>query len=171
MSGITGRHMIGEYLNITPKDENATWGVMGTGFTEANEEMNAQTDSKKYINNASATGSVKSYEWSKSVTADLIEDEDVISYMADIGRTMKTGGDCETEHVTVHMNKPVSGKDNTFYARKIGVSVAISSFSDNDGEMQMEGELLGRGDIVEGEFNTKSRTFTEKTAVSANPVE
>ena len=122
MSGITGRHMIGEYLNITPKDENATWGVMGTGFTEANEEMNAQTDSKKYINNASATGSVKSYEWSKSVTADLIEDEDVISYMADIGRTMKTGGDCETEHVTVHMNKPVSGKDNTFYARKTAVS-------------------------------------------------
>lgn len=171
MSGITGRHMIGEYLNITPKEENATWGVMGTGFTEANEEMNAQTDSKKYINNASATGSVKSYEWSKSVTADLIEDEDVISYMADIGRTMKTGGDCETEHVTVHLNKPVSGKDNTFYARKIGVSVAISSFSDNDGEMQMEGELLGRGDIVEGEFNTTARTFTEKTAVSANPGE
>ncbi len=171
MSGITGRHMIGEYLNITPKDENATWGVMGTGFTEANEEMNAQTDSKKYINNASATGSVKSYEWSKSVTADLIEDEDVIAYMADIGRTMKTGGDCETEHVTVHLNKPVSGKDNIFYARKIGVSVAISSFSDNDGEMQMEGELLGRGDIVEGEFNTMTRTFTEKTVISANPGE
>lgn len=171
MAGITGRHMIGEYLNITPKEENAKWGVMGTGFTEANEEMNAQTDSKKYINNASATGSVKSYEWSKAVTADLIEEEEVIAYMADIGRTMKTGGDCETEHVTVHLNKPVNGKDNTFYARKIGVSVAISSFSDNDGEMQMEGELLGRGDIIEGEFDTKTRTFTEKTIITVNPGE
>ncbi len=171
MAGITGRHMIGEYLNITPKEENPTWGVMGTGFTEANEEMNAQTDSKKYINNASATGSVKSYEWSKAVTADLIEEEEVIAYMADIGRTMKTGGDCETEHVTVHLNKPVNGKDNTFYARKIGVSVAISSFSDNDGEMQMEGELLGRGDIIEGEFDTKTRTFTEKAAITTNPTE
>lgn len=162
MGGITGRHMIGEYLNTTPKEENASWGVMGTGFTEANEEMNAQTDSKKYINDASATGSVKSYEWTKPVTADLIEDEEVIAYLADIGRTMKTGGECETEHVTVHLNKPVKGKDNTFYARKIGVSVAISSFSDNDGEMQMEGELLGRGDIIEGEFNTKTKAFTEK---------
>ncbi len=171
MAGITGRHMIGEYLNITPKEENPTWGVMGTGFTEANEEMNAQTDSKKYINNASATGSVKSYEWSKAVTADLIEEEEVIAYMADIGRTMKTGGDCETEHITVHLNKPVNGKDNTFYARKIGVSVAISSFSDNDGEMQMEGELLGRGDIIEGEFDTKTRTFTEKTIITVNPGE
>lgn len=163
--------MIGEYLNITPKEENATWGVMGTGFTEANEEMNAQTDSKKYINNASATGSVKSYEWSKSVTADLIEEEEVIAYMADIGRTMKTGGDCETEHVTVHLNKSVNGKNNTYYARKIGVSVAISSFSDNDGEMQMEGELLGRGDIMEGEFNTETRTFTEKAVITTNPEE
>ena len=108
MSGITGRHMIGEYLNTTPKKEAKTWGVMGSGFTEANEEVNAQTDSKKYINDASATGSVKSYEWTKPIVADLIEDEEVIAYLADIGRLMKTGGECETEHVTVHFNKPVS---------------------------------------------------------------
>lgn len=169
MGGITGRHMIGEYLNTTPKEENPTWGVMGTGFTEANEEVNAQTDSKKYINDASATGSVKSYEWTKPIVADLIEDEGVIAYLADIGRLMKTGGDCETEHVSVHLNKPVTGKENTFYARKIGVSVAISSFSDNDGEMQIEGDLLGRGDIVEGEFDTTSKTFTEKTGSAVLP--
>lgn len=162
MSGITGRHMIGEYLNTTPGGETDTWGLMGSGFTEANEEVNAQTDSKKYINDASATGSVKSYEWTKPFVADLIEDEDVIAYLADIGRLMKTGGDCETEHVSVHLNKPVASKENTFYARKIGVSVAISSFSDNDGEMQMEGDLLGRGDITEGEFNTQTKVFTAK---------
>lgn len=164
MSGITKRHMIGEYLNITPNEDAATWGVMGTGFTEANEEVNAQTDSKKYINDASATGSVKSYEWTKPIVADLIEDEEVIAYIAEIGRLLKTGGDCETEHVTVHLDKPVKEKENTFYARKIGISIALSSFSDNDGEMQMEGDLLGRGDIVEGEFNTKTKTFTPKDA-------
>lgn len=169
MSGITGRHMIGEYLNIMPKEETQTWGVMGTGFTEANEEVNAQTDSKKYINDASATGSVKSYEWTKPIVADLIEDEAVIAYLADIGRLMKTGGDCETEHVSVHFNKPAPGKENTFYARKIGVSVAISSFSDNDGEMQIEGDLLGRGDIIEGEFNTTTRIFTEKADNTVQP--
>ena len=101
--------------------------------------------------------------------ADLIEDEEVIAYLADIGRLMKTGGECETEHVTVHFNKPVSGKDNIYYARKIGVSVAISSFSDNDGEMQIEGDLLGRGDIVEGEFDTVARTFTEKAGIVVQP--
>lgn len=164
MAGITGRHMIAEYLNTAPGTESEKWGLMGTGFTEANEEVNAQTDSKKYINDASATGSVKAYEWTKPIVADLIEDEEVIAYLAEIGRLLKTGGDCETEHVSVHLNKPIESKENTFYARKIGVSVAISSFSDNDGEMQMEGDLLGRGDIVEGEFNTQTKTFTEKGA-------
>lgn len=164
MAGITGRHMIGEYLNTTPGAEAPTWGVMGSGFTEANEEVNAQTDSKKYINNASATGSVKAYEWTKPIVADLIEDEEVISYLAEIGRLLKTGGECETEHISVHLNKPIKSKENTFYARKIGVTVAITSFSDNDGEMQMEGDLLGRGDITPGEFNTKTKTFTEAGA-------
>lgn len=164
MAGITERHMIGEYVNITPKETKATWGLMGTGFTEANEEVNAQTDTKKYINDASSTGSVKSYEWTKPFTADLIEDEEVVAYIAKIGRLLKTGGECETEHISVHLNQPVASKENTFYARKIGVTVAVSSFSDNDGEMQMEGEMLGRGDVVEGEFNTSTKTFAEASA-------
>jgi hypothetical protein len=158
--GILKRHMLAEYLNTTPGEDSETWSLMGTGFTEANEDVNAQTDSKKYINNASATGSVKSYEWAKPFTTDIIEAEESVEYICDIGRLLKTGVDAETEHITVHLNKKAGEEANTYYARKIGVAVAVSSFSDNDGEMQCEGDLLGRGDIVKGTFNTKTKTFT-----------
>ena len=62
----------------------------------------------------------------------------------------------------VEFDNPIPAKENTFYARKIGVCVAVSTFNDNDGEIQVEGELLGIGDIIEGEFNTTTKTFTAK---------
>lgn len=164
VDGILKRHMLAEYINTTPGGDSETWSQMGTGFTEANEEVGAQTDSKKYINNASATGSVKSYEWTKPFTTDIIESEEAIEYICNIGRLLKTGADAETEHITVHLDKTEGSGGSSYYARKIGVAVAVSSFSDNDGEMQCEGDLLGRGDIVEGTFDIKTKTFTAKSS-------
>lgn len=161
-TGIEKRHMKAEYLDVKTKEGGPTYELMGTGFTEANEEVGAQTDSKKYINDASATGSVKSYEWKKPFTADMIKSQPVINFIADIGKLLKTGGDCNTTNVMVELDKPVKDKENTFYARRIGVCVAVSAFNDNDGEIQVEGELLGMGDIVEGEFNTTTKTFAAK---------
>ena len=161
-TGIEKRHMKAEYLDVITKEDGPTYELMGTGFTEANEEVGAQTDSKKYINDASATGSVKSYEWKKPFTADLIKSQPVIKFISEIGKLLKTGSDCNTTNVMVEFDNPIPAKENTFYARKIGVCVAVSTFNDNDGEIQVEGELLGIGDIIEGEFNTTTKTFMAK---------
>lgn len=44
--------------------------LLGTGFTELNESPSAQTSSKRYINQSSASQSVTGYEWSSSFNAD-----------------------------------------------------------------------------------------------------
>ena len=39
------------------------------------------------------------------------------------------------------------------------VAAEISSFSDNDGELQVEGTLHDKGDPVMGKFDTKTKTL------------
>ena len=51
-------------------------------------------------------------------------------------------------------------KENTFEARQRRVAVEVAEFSDNDGEIQGSGNLLGKTDWVKGEFNTKTKAFT-----------
>lgn len=64
--------------------------------------------------------------------------------------------------VRVDLDKPVSQKENTFEARHFDVAAEISSFADNDGELQVEGTLHDKGDPVVGTFDTKTKTFTPK---------
>ena len=92
---------------------------------------------------------------------DLIRSEKAIEFIADIGENEKTGVDAETLYVKVFLNKPVASKQNTYEARQRRVAVEVADFSDNDGEVQGSGNLLGKTDWVKGEFNTKTKTFTE----------
>ena len=52
--------------------------------------------------------------------------------------------------------------ENTYHARKFHVAIEVASFGNEDGEMNCEGNLLGIGDVVEGTFNTSTKTFTAK---------
>ena len=58
------------------------------------------------------------------------------------------------------LNKPVASKQNTFEARQRRVAVEVADFSDNDGEIQGSGNLLGKTDWVNGTFNTQTKAFT-----------
>ena len=139
---------------------------MGTGFTELNEDPGAQTTSKKYINDKSSTSSITSYEGEHGFTADQIPSEKVIKDLVSIGKERKTGADAEREFVRVDLDEKVEG-DTTgtvFKARMFTVAAEISSFSDNDGELQVEGTLHDKGDPVMGKFDTKAKTFTPDSA-------
>ena len=140
--------------------------LMGTGFTELNEDPGAQTTSKKYINDKSSTSSITSYEGEHGFTADQIPSEKVIKDLVSIGKERKTGADAEREFVRVDLDEKAEG-DTTgtvFKARMFTVAAEISSFSDNDGELQVEGTLHDKGDPVMGKFDTKAKTFTPDSA-------
>ena len=78
--------------------------LMGTGFTELNEDPGAQTTSKKYINDKSSTSSITSYEGEHGFTADQIPSEKVIKDLVSIGKERKTGADAEREFVRVDLD-------------------------------------------------------------------
>lgn len=139
--------------------------LMGTGFQELNEDPGAQTTTKRYISDRSSTSSITSYEGEHPFTADQIMSEAVIKDLVQIGKERKVGSDAERELVRVDIDEAVEEEENTFKARKFEVSAEISSFSDNDGELQVEGTFHDKGDPVIGKFNTESREFTPDSAV------
>lgn len=131
--------------------------LLGMGFTELNESPSAQTSSKRYINQSSATQSVTGYEWETSFNADQIVSENAIEYIRNLGEMQLTGADTETEYVIVDLDQPalITG----FRARMFNIAVAVDSFEDNDGELGIAGNFLGKSDPVLGTFDTALKTF------------
>lgn len=134
--------------------------LLGTGFTELNESPSAQTTSKRYINQASATQSITGYEWTTSFNTDQIVSDKAIEYIREIGEMQKTGADAESEYIIVDLDKPGTA-EGTYRARKIKVAIAVDSFDDNDGELGISGSFLGQSDPVEGTFTVSDKTFAE----------
>lgn len=148
------RKIQANYLKV-----GASFELLGTGFTELNESPSAQTSSKRYVNQSSASQSITGYEWTTSFNADQIVSENAIEHIRTIGEMQKTGSDTETEYIIVDLDK--EGKTTGYRARKFMVAIAVDSFSDNDGELGVEGSFLGLSDPIEGTFDTTTKTFTE----------
>lgn len=133
---IRKRKIQANYLKI-----GETFELLGAGFTELNESPSAQTTSKRYINQSSASQSVTGYEWSTSFNADQIASEKAIEHIRCIGEMQKTGADTETEYLIVDLDK--LDKTSGFRARKFDVAISVDSFDDNDGELGISGSFLG----------------------------
>lgn len=162
-TGVEQRYQQPDYIDVSGGSGSPRFELLGFGVTQLDNSPSAQTTSKRYVNQKSATQSIGSYEWTAPLEFDLIRSEKAIEFIADIGENEKTGVDAETLYVKVYMNKPVASKQNTFEAKQRRVAVEIADFSDNDGEIQGSGNLLGKTDWVNGEFNTETKTFTSAT--------
>lgn len=160
------RYQIADYLNIGTSEEEE-YALMGTGFNTLDEEAGAQTESVTYINDKAATTYIRAYETVFPFETDLIADEDAVTYIYDVGRNQKTGGDAETDYVRVELFSPVSApeKPNTFKARKFRVSIEVSSTEGEGGNIvKVSGNLNAVGDFVDGTFDTSTKTFTPASA-------
>ena len=152
--GIRKRKIQANYLKV-----GETFELLGTGFTELNESASAQTTSKRYINQSSASQSITGYEWSTSFNADQIVSEKAIEYIREIGEMQKTGEETETEYIIVDLDK--EAQTAGYRARKFNIAIAVDSFDDNDGELGISGNFLGQSDPVEGTFDTSAKTFKD----------
>ena len=159
-SGVEQRYQQADYIDVSGGDETPQYELLGFGVTKLDNSPAAQTTSKRYVNQKSATQKIGSYQFSAPLEFDLVRSEAAIAYIADIGENEKTGAEAETNYVKVYLTKPVASKDNTFEAKRRKVAVEIADFADNDGEIQGSGNLLGVSDWEDGEFNTQTKTFT-----------
>ena len=162
-TGVEQRYQQPDYIDVSGGSGSPRFELLGFGVTQLDNSPSAQTTSKRYVNQKSATQSIGSYEWTAPLEFDLIRSEKAIEFIADIGENEKTGVDAETLYVKVFLNKPVASKQNTYEARQRRVAVEVADFADNDGEIQGSGNLLWKTDWVKGEFNTETKTFTPAT--------
>lgn len=161
---IRQRPIEADFLNTAPGEETPSYALMGTGFTSLDENPAAQTKTRKYINQASSSGSISGYAWTAAFAADQIPEQAAISFIKNISDHELTGEDAETDYVKVDLDQAINNKENTFHARKRRVAVEIASNPNNDGELGISGNLLAVSDWEEGEFNTSTKTFTKAGA-------
>lgn len=153
------RHQYADYLNVggTSKEE---YVLMGAGFTTLDENPNAQTETKKYVNDVSSSSSVIGYETSFPFAADQIAEEKAIDALWQVGRNHYVGSAAEFDYIRVELWNPAAdGNGTKFEARKFVVSAEISSIS-GENKQAIEGNLNAVGDPVLGTFDTKTNTFT-----------
>lgn len=156
--GVRQRRIQANYLKVGTKYE-----FLGTGFSTLDEKPSPKTTSKRYINDASSSQSITSYEWSSDFEADQIQSDKAIEYIVSIGEMCKTGADAETEYLIVDLDK--EAKTTGYRARKFKIAIQVDEFSNNDGELQCKGSFLGLGDPILGTVTiddvTKEATFAE----------
>ncbi|GBU06586.1 hypothetical protein EDD74_1224 [Faecalimonas umbilicata] len=153
--GAIQRHEIADYLNVATTSE-AKWALMGYGFTTLDEEFGAESESAKYINEASESSSVVSYKSVFPFTTHLIPDEEAVNALYTVGRDHLTGEDAEFEYVRVELwNKKEADK---YAARKFTVSAEVSSMS-GEKKQELSGNLNAVGDPVDGTFDIKAKKF------------
>lgn len=164
MSDTTGkrdvvqRHQIADYLNIGTS-EAPKWVLMGVGFTSLNENFGAESESSKYVNEASESSSVTSYKSVFPFEAHLIKSQEAVNALYTVGRNHLVGADAEFEYCRVELFNSKAAAETTYAARKFLVSAEVSSI-EGEKKQSVKGNLNAVGDPVDGFFNTKTPAFT-----------
>lgn len=155
---VVQRHQIADYLNIGTS-ESPNWVLMGVGFTSLNETFGAESESSKYVNEASESSSVTSYKSVFPFEAHLIKSQEAVNALYTVGRNHLVGAEAEFEYCRVELFDGKASAESTYAARKFLVSAEVSSI-EGDKKQSVKGNLNAVGDPVNGYFNTKTPAFT-----------
>lgn len=161
---VVKRHQFADYLNVGD-EQTPEFVLMGVGFTTLDEEPGAQTETKKYVNEAASSKSITGYETVFPFESDFIKDEKAIIALYNVGRNHYLGSDAEFDYVRVELWDAIPDKENEFAARMFTVAAEISEVS-GETDIQVSGNLNAVGDFVAGTFNTQTKTFTPATAAA-----
>ena len=161
---IRQRRMQANYLNCSNDGKTKAFALLGVGAKTLDENPSAQTKSRKYVCDKSATKSISGYDWNTAFDIDQIREQDAINFIVNIGENQLVGEDAETEYVVVDLDQKDAATYTSYHARKFNIAIEVASFTNDDGEMGCSGNFLGKGDPVEGTFDTSTKTFTAKSA-------
>lgn len=159
---IRQRRMQANYLNCGSQEESA-YALLGVGAKTLDENPSAQTKSRKYVCDKSATKSISGYDWNTAFDIDQIREQEAINFIVNIGEQQLVGEDAETDYVVVDLDQKDESSATSYHARKFQIAIEVASFTNDDGEMGCTGNFLGKGDPIEGTFDTSTKTFTPKT--------
>ncbi len=150
---------IAHYFDIGTEETPAI--TLGIVMTDLSENSNPKETTKQYYLDKSETTTVTGFSNEFAITSDLVKNDLVSMYFYNIFRNRKMGVEAQTEHYYVDLFDAVEGEANTYKARKSVESVVIGSATQTPGEdITFDGSLKGVGDMINGTFNTDTKTFT-----------
>ena len=156
------RWAVGDYLG-TGSGSSATFSLMGLGFTQLDENLNAVVDEKAYINDKASTKNITGYGATFPFTADVYSDDAAIAELNQIADDQATGTAAIREFIRTSFQVDNSGNPitTTVAARKFNVAVEVTSRTGGGTEaLVIAGNLHQRGDFVKGTFNLTTKEFT-----------
>jgi hypothetical protein len=159
------RNMIGDFLNVGTSIAEE-YVLMGTGFNTLDENPRAQTDTKAYISDASASSVILGYQTQFPFDSDLIKSDKAIQALYDIGRNQKQGADAEMDYVRVELFRELDTPvENKHPARKFRVAVEVSNISGAGAQIvHVAGNLNNVGSFIDGVFDISTKSFAPNSA-------
>ena len=156
------REKLMHFFNIGTADK-PTYVLLGDGITSLTEEFNPESETKHYINMASASNSLKSYAPSISVEKEYIKGEALQTWINEKIRVLPVGAEAEADYVRINILDSAS-ENGTYPAVKRPCTYQFDSIGgDGGGEIMNNMTLTGNGDAVQGTFDVKTLTFTPAT--------
>ena len=81
---IRQRRMQANYLDCGGTNKSPNFSLLGVGAKTLDESPAAQTKSRKYVCDKSATKSISGYDWTTAFEVDQIREQDAINYIINI---------------------------------------------------------------------------------------
>ena len=100
-----------------------------------------------------------------TMSADYVKGDPCLDYIE--GIEDKIGSDCVSELVDVDMSSPADGGSGSSYkAKKANITISVTQPYSIEGgnNQQIEATFYVNGDLVEGKFDTSTKTFTANSA-------
>ena len=119
MPKLITRDQMQAYANCGTADQ-ASYSLIGEGFTDLSESKNAKEYSRQYVHERSERSDVVGYAPSISYSFDMYQDDPVCEKIAEITDSEAVGDDAHIDIVVVHLFDVTSGKA-TAYKRTYAV--------------------------------------------------
>ncbi|MDD3231486.1 MAG: hypothetical protein PHE09_20075 [Oscillospiraceae bacterium] len=162
MAKVRERLIHPDYLNVQPTGIEKIV-LLGKGFETIDENPGAATDDTTYYNEKSTTTEITEYKSNFDFTGKRIIGEPGCDYIYDIGQ-MHRIDEAVTQLYEVDLDMPAEiGSGTKFHCRKFEVLTTVDSLKANNKKDSFSGKFNGRGDPIEGVFDTS------KVGTSENP--
>jgi len=168
--GTVIRNFIADYLNVAKRGAlKPDWALMGPGFTNLDENPNAQAETRAYISDRSTSSIIRGYEAQFPYSTDIMVDQRAVMAIYSVGRNQKQATGAEKDYVRTEVFLP-TGIEDVHPARMFRVAIEVSDTSGEGTQIvESSGNLNQVGNFIPGVFNITTLEFTEGTYFANEP--
>lgn len=168
-----------EIKDFVRKPGTTEWFMFGTGFDTVNNSFNAQTLTRRYVNEVADTTITTGFAPTIDFTMDEMTEEPIQEILLDIARERKVGAEAVLEHMRVYWHRPFVHAETKniepgfVKAYRDLVNVVISDENPRDNMLSASGQLTFVAGFILGgvDINTKPYDFTPADEIIPAPIE